>query len=169
MKEKIKNFIQKNTPPGTDVWLLPRYLVVGVTVAVVYSFSFWHRFFERYFQLFVREGNVTVLSGLKMTDFHELYHGSMLAFFTFMLLCAAFVIYFYAYYRQGSKSIYLMRRLPKKFEMHRRAFLIPLIMCAIFFALAVIITFIYFGLYMLITPNECLYPDQWQKFWRYLL
>ena len=117
----------------------------------------------------MRVDETTVLSGEMMTSFDRLYDGSMLGFAFFAVWCVAFIIHYYTYYRQGSKSIYLMKRLPKKWERHRRAFTVPTLMCVAFLIMALITTLIYFGLYMLITPNECLLPDQWQNLWRDLL
>ena len=74
----------------------------------------------------------------------------------------------YAYHHQGSKSIYLMRRLPDPWERHRRCLGLPVmgIACCV---LAVFVTVVFcYALYILGTPSECLTPHQWEKFWRLL-
>lgn len=169
MKAKIKEFIEHSVPPGANTAIIPRFMIIGYIISVLFSFSFWHRYFDKYWELFITENKVTVLSGVMMTDFSELYDGSMLAFAMFMLYSLVFAVHYYGYYRQGSKSIYLMKRLPSRLERHRRALTLPILMCVAFLVLAVITTLVYFGLYMLITPNECILPTQWQKLWGYLL
>ena len=169
MKAKIKKSIEHSVPPGANTAIIPRFMMIGYIISTLFSFSFWHRYFEKYWELFITENKVTVLSGVMMTDFAELYEGSMLVFAMFMLFSLVFAVHYYSYYHQGSKSIYLMKRLPKGFERHRRALTLPILVCAAFFILAVITTLVYFGLYMLITPNECILPAQWHKLWGYLL
>lgn len=169
MREKLKNFIEHSIPPGAVTAFIPRYLIIGYIGSVLCSFTFWHKYFDKYWKLFIREGELTVLSGEMMTSFDRLYDGSMLGFLFCAIGCAAFIIHYYSYYRQGSKSIYLMKRLPNRFEMHRRALVLPILMCIAFLIMAFITTLIYFGLYLLITPNECLLPNQWQNLWGYLL
>lgn len=169
MRDKLKNFAEHSIPPGAVVVFIPRYLIIGYIGSLIYSLTFWYKYFDKYWELFLREDKLTVLSGEMMTDFGRLYDGSMYGFLFCALWCVAFVIHYYNYYRQGSKSIYLMKRLPKRLEMHRRALTLPILMCVVFLLMALITTLIYFGLYMLITPNECLLPNQWQNLWGYLL
>ena len=169
MRDKIKKFIEHSIPPGAAAAYIPRYMITGYICSVLFSFSFWHRYFEKYAYLFFREGDLLVLSGEMMNGFAMLYDGADLGFKFFAVWCVAFIIHYYTYYRQGSKSIYLMKRLPNRFEMHRRAVTVPIIMCVTFFIMSAVTTLIYFGLYLLITPNECLWPGQWQNLWRYLI
>ena len=74
--------------------------------------------------------------------------------------------YHYAYHRQGSKSIYLMRRLPSKLELHRRCLTLPIAGILIALLTAFLLLLIYYAVYMNVTPAECLMPGQWQKLWR---
>lgn len=169
MREKLKKFIEHSIPPGAVAAFIPRYLIIGYIGSVIYSFTFWYRYFDKYWRLFIHDGDLTVLSGEMMTGFGVLHDGSMLGFKFFAAWCTAFIIHYYTYYRQGSKSIYLMKRLPNRFEMHRRAITVPILMCVTFFIMSALTTLVYFGLYLLITPNECIWPGQWQNLWGYIL
>ena len=163
MKDKLKKFIEHSIPPGAISSLISKYLIIGGIGSLIYSFGFWARYFDSYWDLFTREGDNFVLSGKMMPSFDSIYEGDMYGFKLCALFCVAFVIHYYTYYRQGSKSIYLMKRLPNRFERHRRAFTVPLLMCIAFLIMAAITVAIYFGLYLLITPNECLLPVNWQN------
>jgi uncharacterized membrane protein YqhA len=90
--------------------------------------------------------------------------------FLILALCMlALIVYHYAYHYQGSKSIYLMKRLPNRWEMHRRCITLPLLAALICLIAAIAFLLIYFGIYMVFTPKECLTLGQWQKIWSVLL
>ena len=75
----------------------------------------------------------------------------------------------YASFRQGSKNIYLMKRLPSRWELHRRCILLPALGMVGSLVMGFTLLMIYFAIYMLVTPDRCLPPDQWQKLWSVLL
>ena len=100
-----------------------------------------------------------------MVDFIDLVEYAFLGFFLAITLALAFGLYHYAFHHQGSKSIYLMRRLPNGFELHRRCWTVP-VAAALIIAAAMVLTFLfYFAIYLLATPEGCLAPHQWQKIW----
>jgi len=93
------------------------------------------------------------------------------AFFWFPIVLAfllAAVIMHYAYHHTGSKSIYLMRRLPSKWELHRRCFAGPIVCAVILLAVGIVLFGIFYASYMLFTPDEWLTGNQLKKlfmFW----
>lgn len=103
-----------------------------------------------------------------MADFHTLMDW-VFAGYQLMALSMFFAARrHYAYHHQGSKSIYLMRRLPDRWERHRRCLGLPLMgvaSCVLAALATVVICYVW---YSLGTPNECLTPHQWEKFWRLL-
>ena len=169
MRDKIKNFIEHSVPPGVQTSLIWKYMIFGCLGSLIYSFGFWGRYFDSYWDLFVRVGNETVLSGKMMPSFDSLYQSDMLGFKLCAVWCVAFVIHYYTYYRQGSKSVYLMKRLPSRLERHRRAFTIPCLMALGFLVLAALTVLVYFALYLIATPKECLLPADPHSIWRILL
>ena len=66
-----------------------------------------------------------LIEGAVMVDFIDLVEHAFLGFFLAIALALAFGFYHYAFHHQGSKSIYLMRRLPNGFELHRRCWTVP--------------------------------------------
>jgi len=114
-------------------------------------------------------GQKRIYEGAVMADFIGLVEHAFLGFFLAMLLALILGIYHYAYHYQGSKSIYLMRRLPSAFELHRRCWSVPLAAIVIYAAALILLFLLYFAFYLLITPEGCLAPNQWQKIWSVIL
>lgn len=101
----------------------------------------------------------------EMADIVWVMQGSL---YGILLLAAAMpflALYFYSLHFQGSKSIYTMRRLPKRGELLRRCITVPLLMMAVCFALIPVLRIVYYGIYVLATPRGHLLPGQWQLLW----
>lgn len=84
------------------------------------------------------------------------------------------VIYFvlftamhYAYHYGATKSVYTMRRLPDRFELHRRCLTLPLAFALGILAFGFLLLLINYWVYMRFTPAECIAPGQWTKIWRF--
>ena len=71
---------------------------------------------------------------------------------------------FFAFWR-GAKSIYLMRRLPDRWELARRCLAIPLLTVACALLLVVILLPAFYGIYLHLTPEDALRPGQLDKLW----
>lgn len=156
MKKDIKYY----APPGVNIRQGIVYFIVAAAVSVLFSLSYFYSFFEALEE---------VQSGLQeyMPDFVELLGGSMIGFVFMVGFMVEAIIYLYVYHRLwGSNSTYTMRRLPKRYEMHRRCLTLPLTGMVISVALAFLILMIYYALYMTCTPPECLTANQWEKLWR---
>ena len=118
------------------------------------------------------EGEVHRLyAGIKMPYFADLVSSqgyvsnfsSPPAFFPLVLLilgAAVLAVYNYAKLWQGAKSIYLMGRLPDRWELHRRCLTLPLLMILTALVLMALLLPAYYGLYLLATPETCLRPGQ---------
>ena len=65
-------------------------------------------------------------------------------------------------------SIYLMRRLPDRWELHRRCLVFPFAGLVLCVAAAFLTVVLCYACYMIATPEICLTPGQWQKYWRFL-
>lgn len=114
------------------------------------------------------EGERFLIPGSVMSDFHESMNLVLLLFPMACLYLVWTAVAYYQYHREGSMSIYLMRRLPDRWELHRRCLVFPfagLVLCGIAAFLTVVLCYIY---YMVATPEVCLTPGQWQKYWRFL-
>lgn len=72
---------------------------------------------------------------------------------------------FWNSHTMGSKSIYTMRRLPNRWELHRRCITIPALAAVGFLLLAVALWGIDFAIYWNYTPPSCLPPSMWEALW----
>lgn len=97
-----------------------------------------------------------VIPGAKMAPYLSLIGDSFILFPLFWLFMGIEVISCYAYHKKHSMSIYLMRRLPDRWELHRRCWGRPLIFTAGSFLLMGLVLAFYFLVYLILTPAECL-------------
>lgn len=97
-----------------------------------------------------------LIPGAIIQPFSNLVQGSLDFFPLFWLFMAWEVIDCYLYHWKDTRSIYLMRRLPDKWDLHRRCWGRPLIYTAGSIALAAVILLFYFAIYLVFTPAECL-------------
>ena len=104
-----------------------------------------------------------------MADFSWVVGGSLLWLRVEQLYALLLTIPHYRYFYKGSKSIYLMRRLPSRWELHKRCLALPLLAVILASAVALLLKCLFFVLYLLFTPGGCLPPDAIQQFWRILL
>ena len=164
------NFLTKNAPPGANIEYQVNWYFGGLIFIGVWSLGFPFRFSTEYNRLYYTTDSIRYLrSQAMMPEFHELLGGSLRAVFVVVLVLLICIVMNYASFRQGSKSIYLMKRLPNPWELHRRCILLPALGMAGALILGFTLLMIYFAIYMLVTPDRCLPPDQWQKLWSVLL
>lgn len=159
--------LERYAPAGIKLETERNFFIGGMIVAAVYSFSFlmYYGMYKGGLYHQVRGENV-LIPGKMMVDFAILMENALNGFFLLSFCLVLLAIYHYAYHYQGSKSIYLMRRLPDGKELHRRCLTLPIAGIVIALLTAFIFLLIYYAVYMLVTPEQCLTPGQWQKLWR---
>lgn len=162
--------LQRLVPPGVDARQELRWLLGGWALSFVYSLGFVIRMVQERSMLYRVAGSGRVLrTGVAMPDFAGLLGRHLYGFLIVALCMLAIVAYHYLYHRQGSKSIYTMRRLPDGMELHRRCWTLPVLMALASLLAAFVLLMIYYVAYMLVTPKSCLTPGQWQKLWSVIL
>lgn len=158
--------IEKYFPAGIDRRQEIKWIVIGLSASFIYSLEFFIFLSNRYYSLFTMRGKKLVLTeGAVMPDFVEVLGSSLTGFWLVALCMVALFAYHYVYHYQGSKSIYLMKRLPNRWELWRRCVALPALSAAAALCLAGLLLLIYLGIYLLVTPKTCLAPGQWQKIW----
>ena len=164
---KIKKIdLEKYAPPGVNIKQQTDFFMAGNIISAIISLYFFVEYFNQYQNLFGFNGiKRELIKGATMPDFPLILDKFLIGFLITGACMLLFVIYYYLYYYQGgSKSIYLMKRLPHKIEIHKRAWTLPIVLCILSLLIAFIIAFCYFVFYLAVTPEECLKPEQWQKF-----
>lgn len=136
-----------------------------LVTSIGYIVGFNHALSALYF------GNtrVKLIPGATMPSFYTLLGDFIYIFVIEATLMLLFIIHHYAYHYQGSKSIYLMRRLPSRWELHRRCLTLPVAGAVVILALGFALVFLFYRTYMAATPPQCLMPDQLEMLWSVLL
>ncbi len=158
-KIKWSKWLDGMAPPGigTD-GEIGRYLS-GLVFALLMSIEFFFNYSKE-------EVHDQIMSVGYVPDFTEVLGGSLDWFYLYSFIVLCMVIRYYWYYQKDSKSIYLMKRLPNRFEFHKRAWTLPLLGMLVTLLVAFVVLVIYFVIYMIVTPNGFIAPGQWQKIWR---
>ncbi len=147
--KKLGNF----APVGRDVMADLRLYAIGFGIAFFFSLSY-----------FVSLGNA--VAGLHrgewiwMTPFVNVLGVSLNLFPALALLSLVPIIIYYQMHWGSSKSIYLMRRIPDRWDLHRRCLTLPILMAVISLLMAVVLFWLYYGIYLLVTPEGALYSNQ---------
>ncbi len=165
----MRNKINRLAPPGLPWRQEVGFFVTGAICALVYSLLYFIRLGNNRRHLFENPEEEILWPGAIMPDFADILENALVGFLIIAVCMIGFVIYHYLYFRQGSKSIYLMKRLPKRWELHRRCWTLPVMGAVLCGIIAFLLLVIYFRVYMAVTPEECLTDGQWMKIWRGLL
>ena len=159
--------LARHAPPGLELAAGLKWYGWGLFLAVGYSLSFFIRYLNERGDLYHnRLGKQVLWEGAVMPDFALVLGDALHGFALLAAGCVGFAVYCYLSHRQGSKSIYTMRRLPDRWELHRRCLTLPAAGLALCAVLAFALLGLYYWIYMTATPAQCLTPDQWQKLWR---
>lgn len=130
---------------------------LGLGFSAVLSLRFFLRLSMAYGDLFVWRNGVKYLrDGAKMPPFGQLRSGCFLPFAVVALALALSAAEFYFRHYQGSRSIYTMKRLPNRWELWRRVLTLPLCGIAACGLCVALLTALYYGIYLLVTPAGCL-------------
>jgi len=156
---KIRNRIETYYPPGyayRQEWI-GACLLLGM--GVVLSFRFFSELNDARRMLYsYDDGWRTLAEGAVAEPFAQLTKGYP-AFFVPLFLYLAFMAwyhYFYYCYGMGTKSIYLMRRLPKRSPLIRSCIQGTLLCMAAAAVSAAALYLLYYLIYLLTIPAECL-------------
>lgn len=142
-------------------------VLIALGLGVLISFGFFGRLIDAWDELYEWVGRTRVLrQGAVMPGYRTLLQGSFWGLGAVAACMAGLAGGFYASHYQGSRSIYTMRRLPKRWELWRRCLTVPAAAVLCCLLLALLLRFVYFGIYLLVTPEGCLPPGQWQALWR---
>ena len=161
MKRKIDmEKFEKYTPPGIDFAKQLKMCLIGLGAAFGWSWSYLAKYLTARSNLYETTLRGRVLrEDAVMPGFYQLLHDgldSFDGFLMFYIVMLGMLVYHYFYYYQGSKSIYLMRRLPDRWEMHRRSITLPFAAIIVGVITQLALWCLYYGIYLVCTPPQCL-------------
>lgn len=154
--------MERYAPPGFPVKKELILFAISLIPGFMFSLTFFVRYANHYAdvkaaRLYPEIGSYAE-SLYWMASFEELLGTSLgNTFFLFGLTGAVIVgilIYHYASYYQGSKSVYLMRRLADKKEWHVRAFALPLLEALVTVVFVGTLWAVFYMFYYLNTPAD---------------
>ena len=135
-------------------------LKIWLLGSIICSFSFFYHYYQAYRMLYIYEPflNRWVLrENVLIEEFSVLSYGIFRGFFLgFLLLGVLAVFHYYSYY-QGSKSIYLMKRLPDRWLCLKSCIFVPVAVGFLFLAVMALLYLFYFVFYIWFTPKGCLH------------
>ena len=153
--ERLKANWETYIPPGLDYEREKLFLLAGMGLSLFYSVFFFDGYWDSYQRLFdFRED--TPRPGAKIAPFWELVDRYPAGYLIVAVSMLALVAAHYAHYRQGSKSIYLVRRLPDRGYLHRTCWTIPLVWMGVCLLAMAVTVLVYFAVYVGFTPQACL-------------
>ena len=159
--------LSRFAPPGQDLRPLRYTLIAVLVIALLWSFLFFDRLRDEIYLLYENPSlSKATRPGAIMPDYPVVLGNSLWGFAMAAFVMASFVVSNYAGFFSGAKPIYLMRRLPDRFELARRCCTLPLSAAALCALCALLLLHVYLLIYLAAVPEACLAPDQWLKIWR---
>ncbi len=158
--KRVWHRLERYSPPGYE-WKEELNLIVGYFVVAV-LISFW------FFREFQSAMNLVSPSAY-MPPFEVLIKKSffMIRFLPFHM--ARYIWLRYQYFNKETKSIYLMLRLPRRFEYHFRCWALPVIFILSAILLSMVTKAIYFLFYTYMVPLSAWPPGQSMNLWSVIL
>lgn len=151
--------LSRHVPLGLNGKKEIQYLAAGLGIAAAWSvIDFAKEYTDALAMLYGHRagGSRVLIPGQIIGDFEPMLAGGSVLFSLICLAMALLAGYHYAYHFQGSKSVYLMRRLPGRYELPHRCFAIPAAGAVGAMALLGLLTVCYYAVYLLCTPAQCL-------------
>lgn len=145
-------------PPGVNAENEWRWITAGYILGALFSNQILQRYFNHYQDLFdIIDNKWYLIDGAKMVPFMWIIREGGLELFAWIpaamiLLASAH----YLYHRYDTMSIYLMRRLPSRWELHRRCWSLPIAASVGSVLVALALVAVYYLIYILVTPAQCL-------------
>lgn len=159
MKFDIGKYFPAGYEYKAELWTLGGWLIGSV----IYSFSFFLNYYRAYMKLFFYDRineEFILKEGVFMERFSLLSDGIFRGFYLGVLLLGILAICHYTYYYQGSKSIYLMKRLPDRKMLLKSCICVPVVLGIFSVVLMTVLSLFYFGFYTWVTPEECIRYEQ---------
>ena len=168
--DKIQRLLPPNVPSEN---CLSGMIAISILSAVISIDLFFSSLHEKLNELYIFSPNgvrhfspEVLYHHRKMAPFGEVLGSSLVPMLVLALIALLSAILLYASFYQGSRSIYLMRRLSDKSELRRRVWTVPLLWAGAALLLTVALFWIFYGSYMLKTPSEVLENHQLLRFWQ---
>ena len=154
---EMKKWLEKHAPLGIDVSTHVGLYLFCMFIATLHSMLFLLAYGNAVNALYdYHVGKKVLREGAMIVGFDVLTEGIFTTGIAMCIVTLLVVIYYYLYHYQGSKMMYLMRRLPDKTEVIRRCWTLPITGSVLMAAWMFVLRMIYYAIYILCTPSQCL-------------
>ena len=148
---------EKCFPPGYEYEWERNSAVLLLGIGAGLSLQFFERLYRAAEVLYEYTDRKRVLrEDVTAASFGQLVTGHWGLYIPLVLFLAVMTIYHYIYYYRVTRSIYLMRRLPRRGVMFKSCVLGPLLGVGAAAAVLSLLYLLYYGMYLLVIPGECL-------------
>ena len=161
----LRTKLEKLLPPGFDLEAELKWIAWGLGLSFFYSLGFLFRYGSAISALYYYDGNYNKILNEQsyMRPFSQLFGSTTSGFLLVAICMIGLAAYHYAYHYQGSKSIYLMRRLPDRLDLWRRCLTLPLLAILVCAVCVSILTAIYYAVYLGFTPKMYLVRESFSS------
>lgn len=147
----MKHKLQEYLPVGMDGDKLIKKALFIYFVPIIYSMQYIVAFImarSEQIKMTKRMGEIVA-----MESFTSLL-GTSFWVFPFAIVGLLAIIWpLYSYHLQGSKSIYVMKRLPDSMELWRRTLTLPMVSAICCLITAILLWGVYYGIYIIFSPK----------------
>lgn len=155
----MKIDLKKYDPPGMETDKEQAFFVIGMICCFFYTvLGYLNAYGDEYRDLFYHRGTMEKILRPECTiaPFVEILGNRLMVYLILAVCMLGTVASRYAYYRQGSQSIYLMRRLPDGGLLFRTCWVRPLMRVGMCLLAALVSLAVFYGIYVFVTPAVCL-------------
>ena len=161
MKNRFYKTLARHLPLGIPAEATFRQICIIFGLAITLTLAAPVCILAQYDALYYKEGGKKIFyDGMMMPMFSEIILPWFLLFGVILLGCIIAIVTFYLYHRQGSMSIYTMRRLPDRWDLHRRCLTVPLLSALLAIVIAALLMALYYAFYCWLVPPRCIVPNQ---------
>ena len=156
----MKRFYPIGVDPKQERKVYLFLLATAAGFSLIWFIQFYHAL-GRLYEWDYRIGDYILRENVMMPPFLDVLAIDLHGFLAIAISSVLRIVYHYSYFYRGSKSIYLMRRLPDRMELHRRCITIPMLEAVSALLIAGVLFLLYYWFYIAVTPETCLIPNQW--------
>ena len=154
----MRKFIESIIPPGWDL-KQELYSALQLGLVIISSWIFFGVRLDNSLDHIYRykSGGVRLLvEGVVVSPFGRLTASCFALFIFYVLIQLISIRSMYKFFTEDSKSIYLMRRLPQRYELAKRCISLPLINIAAGFAFCMLQLLLFWAVYKFAVPAQAM-------------
>ena len=152
---RLHRFLEAYSPPGYHRSHETRTLWIGLPLSALFASGVFFPALKYAVEMLYdeRNGERVLIKGASLPPFAALTQYWYLGFAALCLIFLGFAALRLAYFRMGGRSDYLMRRLPEKTPILRRAVPVPLLYIAVTLVAAAIVYAAFYAVYLAAAPK----------------